>query len=123
MLARLYTFLEESRGFCGLNQVEDRNIMVEMVEEETYIEIEKIPETRDIERINNRFSQKIAEIKRLQEGLDLNIRNLKALVVIQLEDGYSLTTDGHKTFKSLLDYTDWYSVDSVVASKKGDNIE
>jgi hypothetical protein len=92
---------------------------------QTYIELEKIPEAREIERINNRLVQKIEEIKRLQAGLDVNVANLKALAIKELELEKTLIIDGRKFSGSaitnivLKQYMDWSSVKSVVVSKGG----
>lgn len=92
---------------------------------QTYIESEKIPEAREIERINNRIVQKIEEIKRLQAGLDVNVANLKALAIKELELEKTLIIDGRKFSGSAItnivlnQYMDWSSVKSVVVSKGG----
>ena len=95
---------------------------------QTYIEPEKMLTEREIERINNRFVQKIEEIKRLQAGLEMNIRNLKALAVKTFGEGYTLTINGGFFSKEtetvdIRDGYDWTKVHSVVVSKKGDKLE
>jgi Na+/phosphate symporter len=101
----------------------------EMVEEffETYIEIEKIAETRERERINNRFSQKIAEIKRLQEQLDTNIHNLKALIIKEIDSGSTVIVNdipfSRQIKENNFEYVDIYNIESVIVDKKGDKLE
>jgi hypothetical protein len=61
----------------------------------------------------------------LQAGLDVNVANLKALAIKELELEKTLIIDGRKFSGSaitkivLKQYMDWSSVKSVVVSKGG----
>ena len=104
------------------------DISSEEIEEsyQTYIEPEKIDNhDRSLEHINNRFIQKIAEIKRLQESITVDRENLKVLAVRQFDEGYVIDVNNMR-FSNEDTSTDffaesigWDHVDSVVVSKKG----
>ena len=79
--------------------------------------------TENFERINNRFVQKIAEIRRLQEQIDVNVGNLKALALKQFDSGYTVNVDGVNYTQnmeypqSMREVIDWYAVNSVIVNK------
>jgi predicted nuclease with TOPRIM domain len=78
---------------------------------------------REIERLNNRLSQIIAEIGRLNEALKLNQDKIRDLAVKSFEEGYILDVNDMRFSKDdtkvdfFADSIGWEFVEKVVVSK------